>query len=155
MSVRTICSDHCQAVCEGDQVPELCQYGCMKDCNSTIPNQACYDYCNSQCAAATSPACMGYCLWSKPCPAGLGSEFGGYPKGSFNPKQPKPSQEVLMSARLPSGVDHPVKNWKAMPIEKFRSSPKHAISTTSKFFIFFGIILAAVLAGYGISKIEK
>lgn len=141
MSVRTICSDHCQAVCEGDPAPELCQYGCMKDCNSSIPNEACYAYCTSQCAAATSPACMGYCLWSKPCPAGLSSEWGGYPKGSFNPKQPKPSQEALLSARLPSGTDHPVRSWKAMPVEKFRSSSKQKISAWQILVVFLGIVL--------------
>jgi len=144
MSVRTICSDHCQAVCEGDVAPDLCQYGCMKACNSDIPDEGCYDYCTSQCAAATSPACMGYCLWSKPCPAGLGSEWSGYPKGSFDPKQPKPSREALMSARLPSGVDHPVRRWKAMPIEKFRSS-KQKIAAWQVFLIVFAIFVVITI----------
>lgn len=155
MSVRTICSDHCQAVCEGDPAPELCRYGCGKACNSSILDEACYDYCSSQCAAATSPACMGYCLWSKPCPAGLSPESGKYPKGSFNPKQPRPSQEALLSARLPSGVDHPVKAWKAMTIEKFRASPKHEISTLSKFLIFFGVVFLVILLGWILARMKN
>jgi hypothetical protein len=97
---------------------------------------------------------MGYCLWSKPCPTGLGSESGKYPKGSFNPKQPRPSQEALLSARLPSGVDHPVRSWKAMPVEKFRSAPKHEISVMKKFLIFFSIILLVLLV-WILSKVRK
>lgn len=145
MSVRTICSDHCQTVCEGSEVPEICQYGCMKACNSNIPDQACYSYCNSQCAAVTSPACMGYCLWSKPCPAGLSSDWEGYPKGSPNSGQPKPSQEALLAARLPSGTDHPVKSWKAMPVEKFRSSLKQKISSWQILAVLFGAILVVMI----------
>lgn len=153
MSITTICSSFCQGICEGDSNPDKCQDGCMKGCNSSLPSPPCQDYCKSQCAAATTPACMGYCLWSKPCPAGLNNLNGSYPSKTFNPPQPKPSQSALIASRMNQGINElPLGEPK---IENYPKMKSQSISTGEKAGIFFGTVLLVILIGLFIGWLIK